>query len=313
MVAGFTEKLFIAWQALLHVTGKGAGTNIVKDIGVAVKAFDQLIKGAIILDAGKKIVDGCCQAGAGLCGRHCPGNGSGVCQIEGYLGGRIKGLIDHQFVGINDGMVNFVVIDQAQQVNHFHLLGFFKYELRVLLLQFVQQGDQAAAGQNLDAFAIQVGNILWSAVATSIDNLRGGVQVGLAVLHLVGSAGVFSQTGGCQIGTLVLVFRLVEARVELLQCVFDAYIQLYLQVFGKAAGQFILEAGIPVAVLIISGGGVAGDHDQAAALLDGIQMIAGRLFTGTQQERHKGPGRGQDQGVAPAYQSHWPSIGKISP
>ena len=93
---------------------------------MAVETFDQLIQCAVGADAGKKHIDSLLQTVV-FAWRQGPDHGLRFRKIKTNPHRRIKSLIDYQLVGIHHGVVNFVVVDQSQEINYFDTIRLFEY------------------------------------------------------------------------------------------------------------------------------------------------------------------------------------------
>ena len=121
-------------KASRQVLGEGVGAHVAEHVDMAVVAFLQALQGAVGLGALEEGVD-LQQQALVVAGGHGPAHGVGVVQVErdAYVGE--VHLVHRQLVGVDQGQVDLPFVDHAQQVDDFHVVGFFEGQLRVAGLQ----------------------------------------------------------------------------------------------------------------------------------------------------------------------------------
>ncbi|MCY1419560.1 hypothetical protein D9M71_351500 [compost metagenome] len=247
--------LLVLGQALLQVFGEGVGADIAEYVDVAVIAVLQALQGAILAGLVEEGIDLVVEAVV-LARRHGPGQAGGVAQVEGHSHVGEVDLVHRQFVGVHQGQVDLAFVDHAQQVDHFHFVGFLVLQPRQGGLQGRQLFGVAAALEHQDAAADQIVGAGRAAFTVAVDDLGGDVQVGMGEAHVLLARIAGHQPGGCEHRTV----GLAQAEVEVVQLVGGLDLQLDAQIVGEALDQFVLEAGLAVAVLEVGGRAVSGDH-----------------------------------------------------
>ncbi|MCY1350542.1 hypothetical protein D9M69_367780 [compost metagenome] len=255
LLRGLAEVLFVLGQALLQVLGEGVGADIAEHVDVAVVTVLQALQGAILARLVEEGVDLVVEAVV-FARRHGPGQAGGVAQVEGHAHVGEVDLVHGQFVGVHQGQVDLPFVDHAQQVDHFHFVGFFVFQAGQGGLHGRQLLGMAAALEHHDALADQVLGAGGAAFAIAVDDLGRDVQVGTGEAHLVPARFAGDQAGGGQHRAI----GLAQAEVEVIELVGGLDLELHAQVVGEALDQFVLEAGFAVAILEVGGRAVAGDH-----------------------------------------------------
>ena len=288
LIRRLAKQLLEARQPLLHVSGKGAGADIVEHVGVPIEALEQLIESAIGADTVEEPVHLQQQALVFATGQG-PCHGLRRAEVKADVQGRVETLVHHQLVGIHHGVVDLAVVDHAQQVDRFKTVGFFEYQLRMFDLQLAQLVGQCAAFQHGDASFVQVLDTPRLPIAPTIHHLRRHLQVGLGKVNLLGAIGVGGQPGGGNVWPLAVD----QLTVQIIQRRAGDHLQFHIQAVGKALAQLVLQTGIAVPALIVGGGRVAGD-DAQGALLAQLFEAAGLLAGGQQYRAKQRQGGGRD-------------------
>ena len=278
LIGCLAEQRLEARQALLHMPGKRPGAHVVEHIGMPIEALQQLVQGAVGADAVKKPVH-CQQQAVVLAAGQRPGHGLRRTQVETDMQAGVESLIDHQFVGVDQGKVDLAIIYQAQQVDGFQAIRLIEHQLRVLILQLPQLVCQRAALEHGDALVVQVFDLTGLPVAPAVDHLRRHLQIRLGKLHLLNPVGVGSQAGSGNVRALVLY----QLPIEVIQRRAAGHFQLQPEAVGKALAQLVLQAGIAMAAQIEGSRRVAGNHAQSSVLTQLLQAVG--LLTGNQQYR----------------------------
>ncbi|MCY1422525.1 hypothetical protein D9M71_382100 [compost metagenome] len=284
--------LLVTRQALLQVAGEGVGADIAEHLGVSVVALLELLQGLVGLGLVEKGVDRLQQAGV-RAGRHGPGQVLVTVEIEGdaYVGeGK---LVHRQLVGANQGQVDLPLVEHAQQVDHLDLVGLGVLQFGQALLQFGQALGMDAALDHGDALADQLLGLGRSRLAVAMHHLQGDIQIAVAEACQRAAAGGFDQAGGGQVRAV----GGIQAGVQRVEAVGGFEFQLDAEALGEAFGEVVLEAGLAVAVLVVGGRAVAGNHAQHAFLPDPLE--GGGLFA-TRAEQQDQYGRQQPDAVTQA-------------
>src|SRR5690606_22224731 len=167
-------------------------------------------------------------------------------------------LVHRQLVGVHQGQIDLPFVDHAQQVDHLDGIGYFELQFRLLQLEGCQLFGMAAAGQYQNAFADQVLRLGRTGFALAVDDLGRDLQIRNREARLTLALCRVHQAGGSH-------YRAVEATQagkQIVEVVRGFDLQFQAEIVGEALGQFVFEAGSPVAVLEVGGGAVASDHAQ---------------------------------------------------
>ncbi|MNY53754.1 hypothetical protein D3C86_1895390 [compost metagenome] len=124
-------------------------------------------------------------------------------------------------------------------------------------------------------------------------HLQGDIQIAVAEACQRAAAGGFDQAGGGQVRAV----GGIQAGVQRVEAVGGFEFQLDAEALGEAFGEVVLEAGLAVAVLVVGGRAVAGNHAQHAFLPDPLE--GGGLFA-TRAEQQDQYGRQQPDAVTQA-------------
>ncbi len=284
------KDLFVAWQTLLQMLGEGIGADVAKHVDMAVITFAQALQGAVLTRQGKELVGGLQHAVILVLAKD-PGEAVLLAEVERGAGVGEIHLIQRQLVGFDQCQIDLAFVHHAQQVDHFHRVGFLIAQVRQLGLQGPELFRLAAALEDQDALADQVFGLGRSTLSFAIDHLCGHVEIRLGEAHQILASIARDQAGRGErraAGT-------VQAGEDFLDVVGRFNLQLDAQVAGKALHQLVFEAGFAIAVLEIGGGAVAGDHAQHTFLLDTLQR-AGRFSAATEHQEESG--RQQPGGAA---------------
>ncbi len=287
---GLAEGFLVTRQTLLQMLGEGVGADVAEHVHMTVVAFAQALQRAVLLGLLEEGVGGLEQAVVLALG-HDPGQAVLLADIEAGADVGEVHLVHGHLVGFHQGQVDLPLVDHAQQVDHFHGVGFFVAQVGIFGLQRGELLSLATAFEHEDALADQVLGAGRTALAAAVDDLGGDVQIraGEACQFLPPFAG--DQAGGGE--------RRAAGPVETVENVFDVVggfdLQLDAEIAGEALGQLVLEAGFAVAVLEIGGRAVAGDHAQYAFLLYTLKL-AGLLGAATEHQEESG--RQQPDGAA---------------
>gem|GEM_PF-6943355 len=307
-LGGFPKGFFISGQALLQMFGEGIGADIAQHVHVSVITLVQPLQGTVAAGLIEKFVGGVEQAFVFALGQD-PGQAVLVLQIErGPRIGEVD-LVHRQLVGLDQGQVDLAFVDHAQQVDGFHGVGLFIAQFGIFGLQRLQLLRLAAAPEHQNALADQVFDARRAALPQAIDDLGGGFQIGTGETRQLVAALAGHQAGGGQRRAA----GAIQAAENILDAVGGLDLQLDTEMPREALDQFVLEAGLAVAILEIGRGAVAGDHAQYAFLLNALEF-AGRF--GTAAEHQEDSGRQQPGGAALAEQGlskHRRSIRKGEP
>src|SRR5690606_25584143 len=125
----------------------------------------------------------------------------------------------------------------------------------------------AAALEHQNALAYQVFRAGGTSLSLAIDDLGGDFKVGVGESSQFLASFAGDQTRRGKGGAA----RTIEAGKNLFDALGSLYLQFDAELAGKAFGQLVLEAGVAIAVLEVSGRAVAGNHAQYAFLLNTLK------------------------------------------
>ena len=175
------------------------------------------------------------------------------------------------------------LIDHAQQVDHFHGVGFVVFNARILFLQFGKLFCVGTAFKDGNTFAYQISGRGRARLPVAVDDLGRDFEVGVGKLGLFESILAADQSGSSQHRAV----RLAQLGKHVIQVVSGLDFEFDTQVVGKAFDQLVFEAGFAVAVFKISGRAVTSNDPQYPVLLYTLQS-AGFFNAGTEHQEESG-------------------------